>query len=68
LDEFTNERERIAQVALQLLSEYDPAQPIRLLGVRVSSFEDALGPVVNPAAPLQVVEAVAPYQQLTLDV
>lgn len=35
----TNDRETVASVALTLLREYAPARPVRLLGVRVGSFE-----------------------------
>jgi DNA polymerase IV len=35
----TNEREAVTTTALDLLREYAPARPVRLLGVRVASFE-----------------------------
>jgi DNA polymerase-4 len=34
----TNEEPVVAQTALELLREYDPAKPVRLLGVRVASL------------------------------
>ncbi len=37
----TNDAQIVAQVALELLREYAPARPVRLLGVRVASFETA---------------------------
>jgi DNA polymerase-4 len=37
---FTDSGETIAAVALELLQAYGPARPVRLLGVRVASFED----------------------------
>ncbi len=37
----TNERGEVGDVALALLREYAPARPVRLLGVRVASFDDA---------------------------
>jgi len=37
----TNDAQIVAQVALGLLREYAPARPVRLLGVRVASFETA---------------------------
>ncbi len=35
----TNDLEAVTQTALELLREYAPARPVRLLGVRVASFE-----------------------------
>jgi len=35
----TNDAHVVAQVALELLREYAPARPVRLLGVRVAAFE-----------------------------
>jgi DNA polymerase IV len=35
----TNDPERVGAVALELLRAYDPPRPVRLLGVRVASFE-----------------------------
>jgi DNA polymerase IV len=37
----TNDPGRIGVVALQLLREYAPARPVRLLGVRVAAFGGA---------------------------
>jgi DNA polymerase-4 len=37
---FTDSSQTIAAVALELLAAYAPARPVRLLGVRVASFED----------------------------
>ena len=34
----TNEEPVVARTALELLREYDPAKPVRLLGVRVASL------------------------------
>jgi DNA polymerase-4 len=36
---FTNDPAIVARVALELLREYAPARPVRLLGVRVAAFE-----------------------------
>ncbi len=36
---FTNDAQVVAGVALELLREYAPARPVRLLGVRVASFQ-----------------------------
>jgi DNA polymerase IV len=36
----TNDPARVAAVARELLREYAPARPVRLLGVRVATFED----------------------------
>ncbi|HEV2775240.1 MAG TPA: DNA polymerase IV [Solirubrobacteraceae bacterium] len=41
----TNDPGVVADVALELLREYAPARPVRLLGVRVASFESAEAPV-----------------------
>jgi hypothetical protein len=37
----------VRPLALELLREYDPQRPVRLLGVRVASFEDVVAPVVT---------------------
>ena len=39
LDEPTNDPAVVAPIALDLLRAYDPPRPVRLLGVRVASFE-----------------------------
>jgi DNA polymerase-4 len=57
LDAFTNEVEEVTAVALDLLRAYAPARPVRLIGVRVASFEDE---VVPPPGP--------PVDQLALEV
>jgi DNA polymerase-4 len=44
LDFYTDARDTIASTALELLRAYAPARPVRLLGVRVASFEDARSP------------------------
>ena len=47
----TNDAQVVARVALELLREYAPARPVRLLGVRVASFEAARpGPDVGQLA------------------
>jgi len=40
VDAFTDSGEEIAAVALALLRAYAPTRPVRLLGVRVASFDD----------------------------
>ena len=40
IGEHTDAQETVAEVACALLDEYDPPQPVRLLGVRMASFED----------------------------
>ena len=57
IDAFTNEVEEITAIALDLLRAYAPARPVRLIGVRVASFEDEARP---PPAP--------PVDQLALEV
>jgi len=42
--EATNDPAVVARVALELLREYAPARPVRLLGVRVAAFERAAAP------------------------
>jgi DNA polymerase-4 len=56
LDAFTHDAEEVTEVALDLLRAYAPPRPVRLIGVRVASFEDEARP---PAAP--------PVDQLALD-
>jgi DNA polymerase-4 len=40
IERFTDEAQVIAGVSLELLRAYAPTRPVRLLGVRVASFED----------------------------
>jgi DNA polymerase-4 len=61
IDEFTNDTERVTAIALELLEANVPARPVRLVGVRVSSFE---GVVAERPAPL----VLAPPGQLALPV
>jgi DNA polymerase-4 len=39
IDAYTNDTERVTGVALELLEANPPARPVRLIGVRVASFE-----------------------------
>ncbi|MCW2924093.1 MAG: DNA-directed polymerase [Thermoleophilia bacterium] len=39
LGERTNDVARVSAIACELLREYDPPQPVRLIGVRVAGFE-----------------------------
>ena len=49
LDVFTNDVERVTAVALDLLRANAPARPVRLIGVRVASFEDEVPvPATSP--------------------
>lgn len=51
----TNDPAVIAPVALDLLRAYDPARPVRLLGVRVASFErEAASAEKAPSAQLRL--------------
>jgi DNA polymerase-4 len=43
VEEYTNDTGRIAEIATALLRENAPARPVRLLGVRVASFQSAAG-------------------------
>jgi DNA polymerase-4 len=40
IEAFTNDQDAITTIALELLRAYAPPRPVRLLGVRVASFED----------------------------
>jgi DNA polymerase-4 len=57
IETFTDHEETITVIALELLRAYAPPRPVRLLGVRVASFEDEV-----PARPS------APVTQLALEV
>ncbi len=46
----TNDPAVVTEVALELLRAYDPPKPVRLLGVRMASFEDVVEPP-RPAPP-----------------
>jgi DNA polymerase IV len=49
LEAFTNDREVVTGVAIELLRAYAPPRPVRLIGVRVASFEDeAPAPIAVP--------------------
>jgi DNA polymerase-4 len=50
IDSFTNDTEQVTAIALDLLRAYAPPRPVRLLGVRVASFEDEV--VAPPSAPV----------------
>jgi DNA polymerase-4 len=55
IERFTDEAAVIATISLELLRAYAPARPVRLLGVRVASFQDetdALSPPAPAAAQL----------------
>ena len=49
IDAFTNDTEEVTAIALDLLRAYAPPRPVRLLGVRVASFEDEVA--VPPSQP-----------------
>jgi DNA polymerase-4 len=53
IDGFTDSGEAIAGIAVELLRAYAPARPVRLLGVRVASFEDETA-TPPPDAPVQL--------------
>jgi DNA polymerase IV len=48
IDAFTDDAGQIETVALDLLRAYAPARPVRLIGVRVASFEDEARPPATP--------------------
>jgi DNA polymerase-4 len=47
----TNDPALVGPVALDLLRAYDPQRPVRLLGVRLASFEHVSGPAEAEAKP-----------------
>jgi DNA polymerase IV len=49
IDAFTNDQDAITTIAVELLRVYAPPRPVRLLGVRVASFEDEVA--APPSAP-----------------
>ncbi len=51
LEAATNDPELVTGVALELLRAYAPPRPVRLLGVRVASFDDATPESTFPAPP-----------------
>jgi DNA polymerase-4 len=53
IERFTDDAQTIAGVALELLRAYAPVRPVRLLGVRVASFEDEVVPA-TPSEPAQL--------------
>lgn len=57
LDEWTDDPALVAAVAIELLRAYAPPRPVRLIGVRVASFEDEVQPVA-PSAQLVLPVAV----------
>ena len=50
IEAWTNDQDAITTIALELLRAYAPARPVRLLGVRVASFEDEVA--ARPSAPV----------------
>jgi DNA polymerase-4 len=48
LERFVNDPETVIRVSLDLLHEYAPPRPVRLLGVRVASFEGVEGTTAAP--------------------
>jgi DNA polymerase IV len=60
LGESTNDTALVTETALELLRAYAPPQPVRLLGVRLASFDDVEPD--KPPAP------VAPVGQLALEI
>jgi DNA polymerase IV len=49
IDGFTHDAEEVTAVALDLLRAYAPPRPVRLIGVRVASFDDEVAPPPAPA-------------------
>ena len=42
----------VTEIALELLRAYAPPKPVRLMGVRIASFEDVVEPPRPPAPPV----------------
>jgi DNA polymerase-4 len=63
IDAYTNDTARVTAIALDLLDQNRPARPVRLIGVRVASFEGAAperpAPVEGIDGPVQLVLPVA---------
>jgi DNA polymerase IV len=59
IDEYTNDTVRVNEIALDLLDQNRPARPVRLIGVRVASFEGAAperpAPIDGADGPVQLV-------------
>lgn len=53
IDEHTNDPGTIAEIAVELLHDNRPQRPVRLLGVRLASFEDEEGAGAVPAGERQ---------------
>jgi DNA polymerase-4 len=64
LPEPTNDAAQVGELAVALLREYDPARPVRLLGVRVAAF----APDGDVAPPAGAVPARVAAGQLALEV
>ncbi len=62
IDAYINDEATIIEVALDLFRDYSPPRPVRLLGVRVASFED------EAAAPSEPSPRAAPPGQLVLPI
>jgi len=54
IDQPTNDPAVVAPAALELLRAYDPQRPVRLLGVRVASFESDKAAAESEPAPGQL--------------
>ncbi len=55
VEEPTNDPAVVGPIALELLRAYDPQRPVRLLGVRVASFEqDEVAPATEAEPQLQL--------------
>jgi DNA polymerase-4 len=51
IDRFVNDEATVTTIALELLREYAPPRPVRLLGVRVASFEHERSDAADDAPP-----------------
>src|SRR5918994_1918090 len=52
IDAPTNDVGTVTEIALDLLRAYAPPKPVRLIGVRIASFEDVVEPPRPPAPPV----------------
>jgi DNA polymerase-4 len=48
IESFVNDAQTISNIACELLREYSPPQPVRLIGVRIATFEGATPPETLP--------------------
>jgi DNA polymerase IV len=65
LPEPVNDTATVTAVALDLLRAYAPPRPVRLLGVRMASFDDETAPAAEPPSPAP--QLALPFDEPALD-